>query len=1319
MKIRNGLNSFIIMLIFLISLISVHANVESYQFQDYSQLVNIDLYTGDMGLSIPLFTVPGRGGMSYPVVLNYQAGISTTQTASWVGLGWSLGTGAVTRNVNGVPDEYNRNNVKIYFKQEKPGFIDSAATWLSHLVSALGQNFYHSSDIYMMSYVYRSIIGEFIESTLDGLLFSGNIGVKSDFSGMQLEIGKTNQVKIDGWFNIVDPDDVKKYYSSTSTAVYCVEPTNYRPFNEMSCSLAGGTVCDTHETIECDEDSDCPVVRWSNGLEILEEEGICSYHVCKVKMNNGKELESKNIYYCRLEEYFGNAKSWDVDEESPDTFYVSLPSTSGLLVVSKSWNKYAGKNNFRYKLQQTSTLFQNDIEPLFNGDLLEGFLFKGLDGTKYYFTKKELIQSSKTQRALTTSSSCSSGDGRMSFELNTPHPYTWKLEMIESVNYKDSDNIVGPSIGDEGNWIKFEYETLSDSFTLNQPYKFVCKSDANGLSSRSTQEMSISYLKSIETPTHKAVFVTSPRLDAQEEENSALHQKKLDEVILYAKTKNDGLEKVTDYKFNYDYSLMQGISGSSSGQLTLKSLTQYDSMGKENLPPYNFKYDSSNPKWTDRYYDRWGYYIENYGYRESGLPDGLLPDAWSMTSIKWPNGGITEFVYEPDRYTKIGSLDADYTTMSNKEVESKDTHYGGGLRVSLIRNCNGIDECVSQKFLYNKIFFDTDENDGINQKNIYGESSGVATVEPAHGLSNILDDRIYKGSIYASPKVTYGQVTVIPFYDEEEKVGYGYQVYKFTTAETNPNTGKTYGNLTRCHLNSDGEIDSDSDYGVCQKIADTKCNQIFFAPTGVKLELWSIGTFVKDICKGNSGGYCISNLEYNNAGKAISDGLYSVWSNKGGTRKARFQILIQEESQGCGVVVGQDWDRDNNEIPDVLEISNKEYHAAEQSQEHKRGLVSMVSVYDNDKTLIQKSVNEYSKKTVISNKGYVSSGLNQVTKSESTQDGMTSSVEYEYQSDGFLRKTFATNTDGKTLISTTKYAYENYPEMKEKNMFSQIYETKTFENTETNANILSFSRNIWKSFDDDWYPFQSQIWVNDKTQASTEYAKSKSVVPTPNRVVSTIVSYDKYGNVLESKDALGNSAYFFYGDNTNPCSNNENVNGFQHSVLTCAKNVLGHESKTYLNNKYLTEKVIGSNGEQAEYEFDSFNRLIKSAGPGSDLKNPDVTYEYHFFENERNPNWIKTITKIDDKQTAVLIAFVDGLGRTMQTQVQEDNQNWLVSKTEYYPRTNLVSKTWKTIRKVTRGLFDSTEGEGIYSKVIYEENPLLRVKEMVPALVEE
>ncbi|MFH1917431.1 MAG: hypothetical protein ABIJ21_09290, partial [Nanoarchaeota archaeon] len=62
-------------------------------------------YTGRMAQSFPLMTIPGRG-MDYPLAMSYSASNRLEDEASWIGLGFDLGSGVIIRNVRGIPDGY-------------------------------------------------------------------------------------------------------------------------------------------------------------------------------------------------------------------------------------------------------------------------------------------------------------------------------------------------------------------------------------------------------------------------------------------------------------------------------------------------------------------------------------------------------------------------------------------------------------------------------------------------------------------------------------------------------------------------------------------------------------------------------------------------------------------------------------------------------------------------------------------------------------------------------------------------------------------------------------------------------------------------------------------------------------------------------------------------------------------------------------------------------------------------------------------------------------------------------------------------------------
>lgn len=79
--------------------------VKGFQPAGVSDMV--DLQTGDFKYNIPLLDIDG-----YPINLNYQSGTGVDDEASWVGLGWSLNVGSINRQVRGVPDDMDGDEIK-------------------------------------------------------------------------------------------------------------------------------------------------------------------------------------------------------------------------------------------------------------------------------------------------------------------------------------------------------------------------------------------------------------------------------------------------------------------------------------------------------------------------------------------------------------------------------------------------------------------------------------------------------------------------------------------------------------------------------------------------------------------------------------------------------------------------------------------------------------------------------------------------------------------------------------------------------------------------------------------------------------------------------------------------------------------------------------------------------------------------------------------------------------------------------------------------------------------------------------------------------
>ena len=84
--------------------------VQSFEPAGTTEMVN--MFTGDFNYNIPLFELPGPNG-GYPFNLAYHAGVGMEQEASWTGLGWNLNPGAINRDVRGLVDDFNGDEITI------------------------------------------------------------------------------------------------------------------------------------------------------------------------------------------------------------------------------------------------------------------------------------------------------------------------------------------------------------------------------------------------------------------------------------------------------------------------------------------------------------------------------------------------------------------------------------------------------------------------------------------------------------------------------------------------------------------------------------------------------------------------------------------------------------------------------------------------------------------------------------------------------------------------------------------------------------------------------------------------------------------------------------------------------------------------------------------------------------------------------------------------------------------------------------------------------------------------------------------------------
>lgn len=79
---------------------------EYSSFEPASTTDMVNHYDGSFTYNIPLINLPGPNG-GYPINLSYHGNPGMEEEASWVGLGWALNVGAINRQLQGLPDDFN------------------------------------------------------------------------------------------------------------------------------------------------------------------------------------------------------------------------------------------------------------------------------------------------------------------------------------------------------------------------------------------------------------------------------------------------------------------------------------------------------------------------------------------------------------------------------------------------------------------------------------------------------------------------------------------------------------------------------------------------------------------------------------------------------------------------------------------------------------------------------------------------------------------------------------------------------------------------------------------------------------------------------------------------------------------------------------------------------------------------------------------------------------------------------------------------------------------------------------------------------------
>jgi len=185
----------------------LYATTQPESFGSSGSSEYVDPFTGQFKYSIPVITVPGPNGSDYTLDLSYNSGIKPEEEASWVGWGWNLSPGSVTRVRNGIPDDLEEANIVQLNRTASTRILTATLRGGAEIFEMKSKDDVIPSVGLSFTSVFNSITGFSFSAGINANYYgaSGNLSFSSDgigyglgldfFSAMRRGTGKINNIK--------------------------------------------------------------------------------------------------------------------------------------------------------------------------------------------------------------------------------------------------------------------------------------------------------------------------------------------------------------------------------------------------------------------------------------------------------------------------------------------------------------------------------------------------------------------------------------------------------------------------------------------------------------------------------------------------------------------------------------------------------------------------------------------------------------------------------------------------------------------------------------------------------------------------------------------------------------------------------------------------------------------------------------------------------------------------------------------------------------------------------------------------------------------
>jgi hypothetical protein len=624
-----------------IGLAKAYAKAEQVQ-QGLTPPNIVDLKSGDMNYSVPFISLPGAHSFD----LSYRAGISPTENASWIGLGWYMEAGEISRSINGYPDDYaGEGSYEFFYKGSLTGITETNTS--SYNVNING-NYYpfgclkgkdmtnglSQGNAIDDSYVFDTYTSHFPDffQTLVYRVDGTTQTPPAQYNRVVLNENDTyyggSFPNYDGYFvsggnmsGNIQPlilENPTLYHMSRESSLTDRTSYVYKPFSQAKpCFRFINDFSNSYKTSNVNafgfdgSYTNFTYSLGSNGLGYDHNAGGTSgFNSTDMKLAGSKHVE-----------YYTNAEIVDATSSGAKSKgfigYEGMPNTaSARCTLSLAGSTYYVTNQ------------------------VGGYSITDANGSTYHYALPvytyKRFSYSKTVDGIETVT-----------DIAQPFAGKWLLTSITGPDYVDKNSDGYANEGDWGNWTSFVYGKWTDDYNERSPLtgNYIT---SNGSESYNSFKRQAYYLDAAYTRTHAVLFPKSSRSDA----NGALRggtsvgtSLKLNSGLLFT---IDGIKTIrsqrsysstsiygdinsikgeystsgygavldatdlqnisTAYsgytaliaqesRLTQDYSLCSGSPNSTgnTGKLTLNSVSYYGRNGSQTTPNYDFTYELAVP----------------------------------------------------------------------------------------------------------------------------------------------------------------------------------------------------------------------------------------------------------------------------------------------------------------------------------------------------------------------------------------------------------------------------------------------------------------------------------------------------------------------------------------------------------------------------------------------------------------------------------------------------------------------------------------------------------------------------------------------------